>query len=107
MAGVRMTQVTALVLQAVAMGHHYGFDVMDASGLASGTVYPALRRLNEAGLLRGRWEEADQAHEDGRPPRRLYELTPDGLEALDLAARKLADARALLRSVSANTETRS
>ena len=39
MTAVRMTQVTALVLQAVATGHRYGFDVMDASGLASGTVY--------------------------------------------------------------------
>lgn len=102
-----MTQVTALVLQAVATGHRYGFDVMDASGLASGTVYPALRRLEEAGLLQGRWEKADRAHEDGRPPRRFYELTPAGREALDLAVRKLAEARALFLSVTPRGEVSS
>lgn len=99
-----MTQVTALVLQAVATGHQYGFDVMDASGLASGTVYPALSRLAAAGLLEGTWESADRAHEDGRPPRKLYVLTPRGVEALDLAARKLADARALYLTLPAAGE---
>ena len=94
-----MTQVTALVLQAVASGHRYGFDVMDATGLASGTVYPALRRLEEARLLRGRWEPVSDAHRGGRPQRRLYELTGEGAEVLEVAARKLADARALFLAV--------
>lgn len=98
MAGVRMTQVTALVLQAVATGHRYGFDIMDASGLASGTVYPALRRLEEAGLLEARWEDARKAREDGRPSRRFYALTPAGRESLELAVRKLAGARDLILS---------
>ena len=48
MDSVRMTQVTALVLRAVAAGHRYGFDVMEACALPSGTVYPALRRLEGA-----------------------------------------------------------
>lgn len=97
---VRMTQITAMVLQAIAAGHRYGFDVMDATGLASGTVYPALRRLEEAGLLRGRWEHAGAAHRDGRPPRRLYELTDAGRESLARAAQKLSDVRALISSLS-------
>jgi PadR family transcriptional regulator PadR len=96
---VRMTQVTALILQAVAAGHRYGFDIMDATGLASGTVYPALRRLEDARLLRGRWEDAPAAHRGGRPQRRFYELTNAGELALRNAAEKLASARTLLMAL--------
>lgn len=96
MTPVRMTQVTALILHAVGEGHRYGFDIMDATGLASGTVYPALRRLERAGLLEGTWEDADAAHRSARPPRRLYELSGSGGDALEAAARKLASARAFL-----------
>src|SRR5690606_4314754 len=71
---VRMTQVTALVLRAVALGHRYGFDVMERCGLPSGTVYPALRRLDRAGLLASGWEDADVARAEGRPRRRTYRL---------------------------------
>ena len=96
MSRVRMTQVTALIIQAVGVGHRYGFDVMDATGLASGTVYPALRRLEEARLLRGKWEDGAAAHRGGRPQRRFYELTSAGELSLEEAARKLASARAFL-----------
>src|SRR5579883_1566109 len=47
-----------------------------AFDLPEGTVYPALHRLERAGLLRSRWEPAD-----GRS-RRVYELSPAGREAL-------------------------
>lgn len=96
MSGVRMTQVTALIIHAVDAGHRYGFDIMDATGLASGTVYPALRRLEEARLLRGKWDDAPAVDRGGRPQRRLYELTPAGEAALDKATAKLASARAFL-----------
>ncbi len=96
---VRMTQVTALVLRAVAAGHRYGFDVMHVCGLPSGTVYPALRRLEKGGLLVSRWEETEQAHSDGRPRRRTHELTARGREALPAAERKLADIARLLGAV--------
>jgi len=92
----RMTQVTALVLRAVAAGYHYGFDVMDACGLPSGTAYPALRRLERAGLLKSRWEKAADAHAEGRPRRRTYEMTSAGREALVEAEQKLAEMRQLL-----------
>ncbi len=59
---VRMTQITALVLRVVAGGSRYGFDVMETCGLPSGTVYPALRRLERAGLLKSRWEDAAARH---------------------------------------------
>ena len=96
MSHIRMTQVTALILHALGAGHRYGFDIMDATGLASGTVYPALRRLEEARLLRGRWEDAPPAHRSGRPQRRFYELTRAGETAAEEAAGKLASQRAFL-----------
>ena len=99
MSSVRMTQITALVLRAVATGHRYGFDVMEACGLPSGTAYPALRRLERAGLLRSRWESASQAHARGRPRRRTYEMTPAGREALARAEQKLAEVRQLLENL--------
>lgn len=91
-----MTQITALVLRAVAAGYRYGFDVMDACALPSGTIYPALRRLDKAGLLESSWEEEDEAHSDGRPRRRIYELTEQGRMSLVEAEAKLAEARKLL-----------
>jgi DNA-binding PadR family transcriptional regulator len=75
---VRLTYPTTLVLQALLHGHHYGFEIMDAVGLPSGTVYPILRRLNAEGLVRSRWEKEGVARREQRPPRRYYELTAAG-----------------------------
>jgi DNA-binding PadR family transcriptional regulator len=75
---MNVTYTTALVLEAIAAGYHYGFDTMDATGLPSGTVYPALRRLEDEGLVRSRWERAALAHDEGRPPRRYYEISAAG-----------------------------
>jgi PadR family transcriptional regulator PadR len=96
MASLRMTQVTALVLRAVASGHRYGFDVMDACDLPSGTVYPALRRLERAGVLRSGWEDVEEARVEGRPRRRTYALTGAGRNALRDADAKLQEVRRLL-----------
>jgi len=85
---IRMTHATALVLQALDQGHGYGFDVMDVTGLPGGTVYPALRRLEAAGLVESRWEEAEVARSEGRPSRKYYRLTDAGTEALAEAARR-------------------
>ena len=75
---MNVTLPTTLVLQAVARGHHHGFDVMDATGLPSGTVYPILRRLDAEGCVRSRWEKQGVARAEQRPPRRYYELTAGG-----------------------------
>jgi DNA-binding PadR family transcriptional regulator len=88
-----------MVLHAVSVGHRYGFDIMDATGLSSGTVYPILRRLDEAGYLRGRWEKVAEAHRDNRPQRRFYEITAAGLEYLGEAGERLAQARMFLSSI--------
>ena len=55
-----------------------GADVHKRSGLASGTLYPILLRLESAGWLLSRWEAIDPVSA-GRPRRRLYRLTPTGL----------------------------
>ena len=84
-AKLNMTYPTALVLQALARGYHHGFDVMDATGLPSGTVYPILRRLDREGLLKSAWEKQATAERDGRPPRRYYSITSAGQTMLDEA----------------------
>lgn len=84
-APVRLTETTALVLVALARGVRHGFDILDATGLQSGTVYPILRRLEDAGLVRSRWESVQRARSEGRPPRRYYELTGAGAHALQEA----------------------
>ena len=64
---MRFSSATALVLQALLDGHHHGFDIMDATGLPSGTVYPILRRLDAEGVVRSRWEkEAWPGRSSGR-----------------------------------------
>jgi PadR family transcriptional regulator, regulatory protein PadR len=55
-----------------------GADVQKRSGLASGTLYPILLRLEAAGWFISRWERVDPAAV-GRPRRRLYRLTATGL----------------------------
>ena len=55
-----------------------GADVQKRSGLASGTLYPILLRLESAGWFMSRWESIDPSSA-GRPRRRLYRLTPSGL----------------------------
>ena len=79
----------ALVLQALAQGYAYGFEIMRAAHLPSGTVYPLLRRIEAGGLVESRWEEADRAHDEGRPPRRYYEATAAGRAALAEARERL------------------
>lgn len=75
---MNLTYPTTLVLHALANGVRHGFDVIDATGLASGTVYPILRRLEGEALVSASWEDAAIAHAEQRPPRRYYDLTPAG-----------------------------
>jgi DNA-binding PadR family transcriptional regulator len=70
------------VLHAVADGNRFGFDIIDATGLTSGTVYPTLDKLESLGLLTSHWEDARKARRDKRPPRRYFDLTARGAEAL-------------------------
>jgi DNA-binding PadR family transcriptional regulator len=73
------------VLNAIASGIEYGFDIIDATQLPSGTVYPALTRHERDGYVRSSWEDAGKAHRDGRPARRYYRITAEGKRALENA----------------------
>src|SRR5215469_9567090 len=55
-----------------------GAEVHQRCGIASGTLYPILLRLESAGWFVSRWEAIDPAIA-GRPRRRLYRLTRNGL----------------------------
>ena len=85
---LNLTYPTALVLQALTRGFHYGFDIMDATGLPSGTVYPILRRLDREALLNSAWEKPAAAQREQRPPRRYYEITAAGEAMLADAAER-------------------
>jgi len=78
---VRMTASVIAVLSAFLADpndERYGLDLMKDTGLASGTLYPILARLERAGWVGAAWEDIDPAVE-GRPGRRYYRMTPDGV----------------------------
>ncbi|MBT8404773.1 MAG: PadR family transcriptional regulator [Gemmatimonadetes bacterium] len=93
---IRLTHATSLILRALASGRRHGFQIMQVSGLPSGTVYPALRRLEAGGHLESTWEGEASAHAEGRPRRRIYRLTSEGLALAARADERLAEARRLL-----------
>jgi DNA-binding PadR family transcriptional regulator len=61
---------------------------MEVTGLASGTVYPALRRLEQQELVRSRWEREQFALAEQRPPRKYYEITRQGKDTLAKALQR-------------------
>jgi len=77
-----------VILQAVADGYEYGFDIMDMTGLPGGTVYPALRRLEDMNYVVSRWEKQESALREQRPPRKYYRTTAPGDEALAEAIKR-------------------
>jgi DNA-binding PadR family transcriptional regulator len=85
-----LTYPTALVLHALANGYAYGFDIIDATGLPSGTVYPLLRRLERVGCVESRWESESKAAREGRPARKYYRITGEGRELLARARTRFA-----------------
>jgi PadR family transcriptional regulator, regulatory protein PadR len=86
--GSRLSHTTAMMLQAIGGGYIYGYTVMAATGLPSGTVYPALRRLERDQLIRSRWERQSIADAALRPPRKYYSLTRSGELTLEASRRR-------------------
>ncbi|GAA4474612.1 PadR family transcriptional regulator [Phytohabitans houttuyneae] len=68
----------------------YGLDLMTVTGLPSGTLYPLLRRMQDAGWVTAEWERLDPVAA-ARPARRYYRLTAEGIQQ---AQQALADLRA-------------
>ena len=83
-----LSYAATVILQAISSGYLYGFDIIDVTGLPGGTVYPALRRLQEAGYLSSQWEKPSVAQDEPRPQRKYYELTRSGRDVLVEAVKR-------------------
>jgi DNA-binding PadR family transcriptional regulator len=89
-----------MILQAIHCGYVYGYNLMETTGLPSGTVYPALRRLEREGLIRSHHERQSIADAEQRPPRKYYELTyPAGKTALQALNKRYPLLARLVRSL--------
>jgi PadR family transcriptional regulator PadR len=89
---LRISQQTLNLLEALLVrpsGWHHGYALSQATGIASGTLYPILMRLEKSGWLETAWEQL--ATSAGRPPRHLYRLRA---QARAWAREELSDARA-------------
>jgi len=85
---VKLTHTSALILQVISGGCRYGLDIMQNTGLPSGTVYPALRRLEQLRLVQSTWEKERQAFAEQRPARKYYRLTRAGETTLGTALKR-------------------
>lgn len=89
MAGeTKLSHTAAMILQAIAAGYVYGFSVMEVTGLPSGTVYPAMRRLERDELILSQWEKQSIADTEQRPPRKYYKLTRAGKATLEASQKR-------------------
>ena len=77
-----LSLAAATILNAVSNGYSFGFDIVDITGMPGGTVYPALRRLEDVGYLTSEWEKERVAHAELRPRRRYYAITRTGRQVL-------------------------
>ena len=84
----KLSHTAALILQALDAGFVYGFSIMEMTGLPSGTVYPAMRRLERDDLIRSQWEKQSIADAEQRPARKYYRLTATGKTTLDSSRRR-------------------
>jgi PadR family transcriptional regulator PadR len=84
----KLSHTAAMILQAVNAGFIYGFSVMEMTGLPSGTVYPAMRRLERDELIVSHWEQQSIADAEQRPPRKYYKLTRSGKTTLESSRKR-------------------
>lgn len=100
----KLSHTAAMILQAIGAGYPYGLSVIEMTGLPSGTVYPALRRLERDGLIRSQWERQSIADAEQRPLRKYYKITRTGQATLDASQKRYP---LLARLITASEETRS
>jgi len=84
----KLSHTAAIILQTIQAGHGYGFSIMETTGLPSGTVYPALRRLERDGLIRSQWEAQSIADAGQRPARKYYKITRSGKGTLEASQKR-------------------
>jgi PadR family transcriptional regulator PadR len=88
MSSPKMTLQTKLVLQLALQDpgrEWYGLQMMAATGLPAGTIYPIVARLERYGWLESRWEDPAEHEAAKRPRRRYYRFTPDGADRARVA----------------------
>jgi len=76
-------------------GRWYGYQMMKAAKLKSGSLYPMLARLEEEGLLESEWEPPKEGGASGRPQRKYYRLTGEGVRVarIEIAQASMEDSR--------------
>lgn len=99
----KLSHTAAMILQAINAGYIYGFSVMEMTGLPSGTVYPAMRRLERDDLIRSHWEKQSIADSEQRPPRKYYRLTGAGKSTLEASRRRYPLLERLIPAEEANS----
>ena len=101
----RMTLTTQAVLRALLeqpSKELYGLEICAKAELPSGTIHPILARLEKIGWLQSSWEDIDP-HQQGRPRRRYYRLSPEGAERARIALARTTESRAALRRLQPRT----
>lgn len=84
----KLSHTAAMILQAIDAGFVYGFSIMEMTGLPSGTVYPAMRRLERDELISSRWERQSIADAEQRPSRKYYKITAAGKATLESSRKR-------------------
>lgn len=84
----KLSHTAAMILKAISAGYGYGFSVMEVTGLPSGTVYPAMRRLERDELISSQWEKQSIADAEQRPPRKYYKVTRAGRTTLEASQKR-------------------
>jgi transcriptional regulator len=82
-----------LILKAVSLGPLHGYGILlriqqisnEALQIPQGSLYPALYRLEHAGLIRSEWGESENNRRS-----KFYELTPAGRKRLDVETKDWA-----------------
>jgi DNA-binding PadR family transcriptional regulator len=100
----KLSHTAAMILQAISAGCVYGFSIMETTGLPSGTVYPAMRRLERDELICSRWERQSIADAEQRPARKYYTLTPAGRITLDASRKRYPLLERMIPSAEAHTK---
>ncbi|MFN9008907.1 MAG: PadR family transcriptional regulator [Hyphomonadaceae bacterium] len=72
----KQTQAVIHTLLSRPQDWFYGYELMDQTSIASGTLYPMLMRLCDQGYLEAKWVPSPHR---SRPPRHAYRLTSSGL----------------------------
>lgn len=61
-----------------------GAEIRKRTNLFTGTIYPILLRFESFGILSSNWEKGDP-HQLGRPRKRLYRITGEGIKVANNA----------------------